>query len=418
WAGDPNSDDDHTIRFEYEANKEEDYVRRLRVIVSNPENESDVYGIELTGLTDFYLPNTLYKTITRDENWKPGDDKLHTTEEYKDLQGRVVRKTAFSEDGAHDTYYVYDDFGNLTYVLPPAVDFATWNDDQLNGLCYQYRYDGRNRLIEKKLPGKHWEYIVYDKLDRVRFTGPALNPFSPTDPNGAQGWLFTKYDAFGRVAYTGWYYGDEVGKIIDWKWRQEIQDIVDGESNNSEIPTQTPTTIIGDVANLPLYYGVATTPGRLFYLLTANYYDDYRFIPSLSIPATIEQTQQVHFNNTDKPKGLATGSWVRVLTTPSTDAELTYILYDYKSRPISTYTTNHLGGYHEENNIYDFFRIRQTRIVHRYNASAEPIKLFSSYTFTPQERPFEAFYQVNGGTNERIFLNAYDDLGQLVEKQV
>ncbi|NUY82750.1 type IV secretion protein Rhs, partial [Flavobacterium sp. MAH-1] len=25
WAGDPNSDDDHTIRFEYEANKEEDY---------------------------------------------------------------------------------------------------------------------------------------------------------------------------------------------------------------------------------------------------------------------------------------------------------------------------------------------------------------------------------------------------------
>src|SRR5690606_27296996 len=47
------------------------------------------------------------------------------------------------------------------------------------------------------------EYIVYDNLDRVALTGPVPSPFG----TGAAGWLFTKYDAFNRVAYTGWYNG-------------------------------------------------------------------------------------------------------------------------------------------------------------------------------------------------------------------
>jgi hypothetical protein len=49
---------------------------------------------------------------------------------------------------------------------------------QLNDLRYQYKYDHHNRLVEKILPGKG--FIVYDKLDRVTATGPALSPFSDT----------------------------------------------------------------------------------------------------------------------------------------------------------------------------------------------------------------------------------------------
>gem|GEM_PF-5170453 len=64
-----------------------------------------------------------------------------------------------------DTYYVYDRYGNLTYVIPPrASDLITINDTVLNNLCYQYRYDYRNRLVEKKLPGKTTEYVVYGKI--------------------------------------------------------------------------------------------------------------------------------------------------------------------------------------------------------------------------------------------------------------
>jgi len=51
---------------------------------------------------------------------------------------------------AHDTYYVYDQFGNLTYVIPPLVNTALpITQTILDNLCYQYKYDYRNRLVEK-----------------------------------------------------------------------------------------------------------------------------------------------------------------------------------------------------------------------------------------------------------------------------
>ena len=102
-----------------------------------------------------------------------------------------------STNEAHDTYYVYDLYGNLTYVIPPLVTNPT---AQLDDLCYQYKYDSRNRMVEKKLPGKQWEFIVYDKIDRVVATGPALSPFGGTQT----GYLITKYDALNRAVYTGW----------------------------------------------------------------------------------------------------------------------------------------------------------------------------------------------------------------------
>jgi len=95
---------------------------------------------------------------------------------------------------------VYDQYGNLTYVIPPKAD-ATIDASVLNGFCYQYKYDSRNRLVEKKLPGKQWEFIVYDKLDRPVATGPAMSPFKN---DSAVGWIIIKYDVFGRPIYSGW----------------------------------------------------------------------------------------------------------------------------------------------------------------------------------------------------------------------
>ncbi|MFP3577860.1 hypothetical protein, partial [Brevibacillus sp. SIMBA_040] len=64
----------------------------------------------------------------------------------------LVRKN----DGVQnvDTYYVYDNYQNLAYVIPPLASISTTiNDDILNNLCYQYRYDIWDRLVEKKTPG-------------------------------------------------------------------------------------------------------------------------------------------------------------------------------------------------------------------------------------------------------------------------
>ncbi|PWG77821.1 hypothetical protein, partial [Pararcticibacter amylolyticus] len=71
-----------------------------------------------------YGQNQLYVSETRDENWKEGDGKAGLLQEFKDKEARVVLKRTWNRKAdqsteALSTYYVYDDFGNLCYVLPP-----------------------------------------------------------------------------------------------------------------------------------------------------------------------------------------------------------------------------------------------------------------------------------------------------------
>ncbi|WP_420581307.1 DUF6443 domain-containing protein [Reichenbachiella sp.] len=68
-----------------------------------------------------YAPGTLNKTVTTDENG-------NQLQEFKDLQGRVVLKKVQESAGEPvddkdwlETYYIYDDFGNLRFVLPPEA---------------------------------------------------------------------------------------------------------------------------------------------------------------------------------------------------------------------------------------------------------------------------------------------------------
>ncbi|MEL4309202.1 hypothetical protein, partial [Joostella sp. CR20] len=70
---------------------------------TNGSNEVRDYGVSLSSayvptLTNspaYYGANQLYVTVTKDENWKPGDGNNHTTREYKDKQGRVVLKRTY-----------------------------------------------------------------------------------------------------------------------------------------------------------------------------------------------------------------------------------------------------------------------------------------------------------------------------------
>ncbi|MFE3872713.1 DUF6443 domain-containing protein, partial [Flavobacterium sp. ZS1P70] len=133
----------HTIKLEYQTNIAND-VKLYLVALSFANNTYTPTLTVSTANGGFYSPNELYKTITKDENWSASDLNNKTTEEFKDKEGRVVLKRTFN-NGAHDTYYIYDIYGNLTFVLPPKAEGLT-DIATLNNLSYQYTYDYRNRL--------------------------------------------------------------------------------------------------------------------------------------------------------------------------------------------------------------------------------------------------------------------------------
>jgi RHS repeat-associated protein len=117
WKVDPLNNTDHTIKYRYQTNQT---VEVRRFSVSHPGGDTEKTKLEYEG---YYLPNQLYKTVVKDENWQPGQqhEKDHTTETFTNKLGRVVLKRAYDKNIRHDTYYVYDDYGNLTYVIPPLA---------------------------------------------------------------------------------------------------------------------------------------------------------------------------------------------------------------------------------------------------------------------------------------------------------
>ncbi|MDI9359106.1 MAG: RHS repeat-associated core domain-containing protein, partial [Phycisphaerales bacterium] len=278
-------------------------------------------------------------------------------------------------------YYVYDNFGNLTYVLPPLAEGA-FDQNTLDGVCYQYKYDARNRLAAKKLPGKQWEYIVYDKLDRPVATGPALSPWG----DGTSGVLITQYDAFGRVTQTGWR-AMTLNEGSHGSWQNDIN----GESNPFILTAND--------------------------ILTKNFYDNYTFAGAPAVPTTLPNSTYPIAQNV---KGLATGSWVRVLTAPAeTTGETSYTLYDDKYRPVRTRTDNYLGGYTQVDSKLDFSgKALYTLTSHKRTTSDTELTTKDTFAYSAQDRLLTHTQQINGGSEQLIASNTYDELGQLTSKKV
>ena len=367
----------HEIKFDYGTNEVSgsNSVKLLKATASwNVSLQLYTIGIVQNST---YPANELYLAVTKDENWTTGNN--HTTQEFKDKSGKVVLKRTFNEGDAHETYYVYDQFGNLTYVIPPLAN-AAYDSTTLNGLCYQYQYDNRNRLVAKKLPGKQWEFIVYDLLDRPVATGPALSPWG----SGQNGVLITQYDVYGRVTQTGWR-----AIAMDQSSRSTQQSSVNGGSNP-----------------------FALSPNDI---LTKNFYDNYNNIETENIPTTIEG-QEVNMN----VKGQATGSWIRILNLPDkTVGEASYILYDSKYRPIRTHVENYLEGYTEVDSKLDFMGKTQYTITrHKRTDVDTEMVTTDTFTYTDQDRLALHVQQINGGDVQLLANNTYDELGQLKSKKV
>ncbi|GAA3626423.1 DUF6443 domain-containing protein [Flavivirga jejuensis] len=529
WALNKGSDADHTIKFEYNTNLDEDHVRVFSV---NTTFSDGIYKPTLVDNGTTYKAGELYKTVTKDENWILWRSLTdHTIEEYKNKQGQVILKRTFINQKWHDTYYVYDDFGNLTFVLPPMINtissltqyfedneyngqgygecsdlivsFSSWctsfelflylgsdihidielsptpefikletgkvldldlpsdfpdmnlgdilydyrevlgtayiqnkglyfnsngrtiytgngewismnanldslqsaftpepiTQNDLDGLGYQYKYDYKNRLVEKKIPGKDWEYIVYNKLDQ-----PILTQDANLQANNE--WLFTKYDVFGRVAYTGIF--------SNGSSRIDLQALADGTSLQYVTKSDSPVTIAGTA----VYYDNGAYPvvAATDEVYTINYYDNYEVGNQITFnPANGSGTWE-GMSASIKVKGLPTVSRVKVLETSDWITSATY--YDEKGRAWEYYVKNdYLDTEEWILNKLDFTgAIDKTLTMHTKNGIT--ISIENVFTYDHVGRLVSQKQKINNQAEELITLNSYDALGQLENKKV
>ncbi|MBN9284875.1 MULTISPECIES: DUF6443 domain-containing protein [unclassified Flavobacterium] len=391
WQLAPNEGVDHSVKMEYQTNTGSEV--KYYAAATTWDAAQGLYVPQLQN-KGYYKASQLYKNISKNENWTSGKD--NTVEVFNDKQGKLILKRLYNDEVAHDTYYVYDEYGNLTYVIPPL---AANPETQLNDLCYQYKYDSRNRMAEKKLPGKQWEFMVYDKLDRVVASGPVLTPFGGTQT----GWIVSKYDGLGRVVYTGW--------LATSDTRSALQSQRNAANTNFSEKRATATTVDG----ISIGYTNVAFPTSGMKLLSVLYYDDYAYPNAPTVPSQVEGQ-----NITTAVKGLATGGWTRVQTNASeTFSEQGYTFYDLKSRPVRTYTTNYLGGYTQTDTKLDFMgKTLYTKTYHKHSSSATLLTLTDSFTYTEQDRLLLHKHQINGGAEQLLAKNTYDELGKLISKNV
>jgi hypothetical protein len=342
----PNSG--HTLKSEYGTNS----TQSIEAV--------KLWEIDSTGTTATttapYNAGTLYKTILKDENWISG--KSGTTEEYKDFEGRVVLKRIWeSETSALNTYYVYDDFGNLRFVIPPIVtaNIFTLNDVQFNQYIYGYQYDGRNRLIRKKIPGKGWEEMVYNRVNQMVLSQDSIQRTSEKR-------RFTKYDALGRMVISGMVTDQSLS-------RKNVQDTVNLRSVLWETRDTAATNFHG-YTNLSYPSQVAALEPEVI-----QYYDDYN-IPG--IPFNYQSTYS------NKTKGLQTATKVRVLGTNNFLWSVNY--YDDKARVVKTYSQHYLAGsasalnYDEVSNHWSFTGELDT-MIRVHHSTAGTTTIFNRYEY-------------------------------------
>jgi len=392
-----NAWNDKPVQFGYDTNTTADAVKKYTTVTTWENGATK----SVMSQSANYLAAQLYKNTVTDEDG-------NQTIEFKNGEGQVllVRKMLGATEKV-DTYYVYNEYNQLAFVIPPlASNITALSLSDLDNLCYQYKYDGRNRLVEKKLPGKGWEYMVYDKQDRLVAT-------QDTVMKGKGQWLYTKYDQFGRAVITG---------IGTGYQRSVEQGTVDSFGSNNVTRINTP---FFNRQGMDVYYnnpdGSYPNSSNWVTLLSLNYYDSYPgygFNPAF--PASILGEPTLTETNTAEglsTKSLPVMSLVKNIENDNWTKNYTY--YDKKGRAIGSYSINHLGGRTQTESRLDFAGVVQQSITRHKRLDTDTDKVITeNFTYDTQNRLLTHTHQVDSNPVEYLAQNTYNELSQLSGKKV
>ncbi|MDL2320122.1 RHS repeat-associated core domain-containing protein [Alistipes sp. OttesenSCG-928-B03] len=276
--------------YEYGKNTASDAIKRF---ILNGD------GLALSGT---YPAGTLQKTVVSAPHGQ-------AAAEFRNHDGVLV---ASREAADHFTHYVYDDMGRLRYVVPPLMDSLftsgsrTFN--QLSPLCYWYEYDEEGRVYRKNIPGAGITKYLYNKRGQLVLSQDARMATQSK-------WVFTKYDAHGRVVQTGTCVGTEQAH------RQQLA----AQQIFHETAEYTADEESGQVQG----YSCLAYPTNISEsnLLTVYFYDNYEWGSLGCHPfRTAEALGNGHIWST---RGMQTGQKERVLGVDDGDREWLVTTYYY-----------------------------------------------------------------------------------------
>ncbi len=417
----------------------------------NAANEVKVLSVENGNIQTsggYYAQGLLFKTTVSDENTAENEGQ---SVEYTDKSGKVLlRKTKLSESAGvttfAQTYYIYDEFDQLRHVVQPegvrlieeetGYSWTSLTEDTFQKRwVFSYQYDERQRQKAKRVPGSDWVYFIYDSRDRLVLTQDGKSRiteelaadksltqyegksyavgsnklmlstnfhFKASATNGFKAkagasvsfdeWTLTKYDAFNRPVLTGRVALAESPDTV----RQLLHDHYQSGGYYSEEYNGGPLEGYSNDA----FPQVATED-----LLTVTYYDNYSFTNE-SVPA----------GALAQPKGQVTGTKTRVLGSGTWLTSI--IFYDDRYRVVKTITDNHQGG----KDIVDFtYRntisplVKQTTTTHTGTAS---VTVVETHTYDHLDRLVSTVQTINGGSPTTLFVNNFNDRGELTEKNL
>ena len=345
----------------------------------------------------YYDANALSGIRTEDEDGA-------VTVVFYDEQDRVIYEDRQLRNGTDEehliTRYVYDDCGRLAWVVTPKGT-AQLSDSQRYGLsddftkqnCYVYVYDGFGRTVEKHMPGREPEYMVYDLGDRLVMSQDGNlrdGVFSDQKPQ----WIIYRYDIFGRQT--------EQAVVTDTSLQANSRETLQEQFDAGQAPAlyDSPTS---QTLQQQVYDSYGNLPSKV------------RFLPADGMTTQIVDGQKQSLLD-NRVTGLLTYERLSEIE-HGAYAESYYhraYYYDYKGRIIQTVVSDPDNNIHRTTNKYDFAgNVIAQRESYTYGNKTD--SLDRTFEYDSRNRLLKETAQFNGG-EQAVVAYTYDDLGQLTGK--